>query len=50
MNEQHLKDYVWMKLPWGEPERVPTEPPELIAQKMNAGFGQCEPPEGEKED
>jgi hypothetical protein len=40
--QQHLRDYVWMALPGGAAERVPTRMDE-ISRKMAAGYGQVFP-------
>ena len=47
--EQHLKDYVWMKKGDYKPEKVNADP-ELISQKMVAGYSQVFPANEPKED
>ena len=44
--QEHLRDYVWMALPGGTAEKVPTTTQE-ISRKMVAGYSQVFPGIGE---
>ena len=44
--QEHLRDYVWMALPGGSAEKVPTTTQE-INRKMVAGYSQVFPGTGE---
>ncbi len=45
-----MSERVWMRPAWGVGEPVEVEAtPELLTQKMVAGWSQCAPPEAQQE-